>query len=106
MPYTREEKSTWRAVRKLLKIGALEKRRNPVSGEWEFRSTYTEAEELAVVQAIHDAAPGRIEEPLLAARTGLPAEKIRIICRMLAAGFTRVQLHEDGTIACVPRLQD
>ena len=106
MPLTQAEKRTWRAVRELLRMGFLQKRRNPVSGEWEFSATYTEVEEIAVVRAIRDAAPGHMEEQLIAARTGLPEGKVQVICRMRAAGFTSVQLHEDGAVTSVPRRQD
>src|SRR4051812_48674985 len=97
MPLTQAEKRTWRAVQQLLKMGALEKRRNPVSGEWEFQATYTQAEEQMVLAAIRDAAPDYIDEQLIAARTGLPAEKVHVIGRMLAAGFTSAQVSVDKT---------
>jgi hypothetical protein len=43
-------------------------------------------------RAATDAAPGRIEEQL-SGTDRLAGRKVRVICRMLAAGFTNVQFH-------------
>lgn len=95
---TRQEMRTWRALQKLMQMGLVERRRDPVSGEWQHRATFTVDEEIAVLRALCDAAPSFVLEPTIVAKTGLPADKVHLICQTLAAGITRVQIHDDGTV--------